>query len=64
MRYLLGDKGYYADSLRDAGATHVISGRCNRKCAVRYDKQRYRGRHLIENAFWLQMNPSLRIDTL
>jgi transposase len=55
MRYLLGDKGYDADSLRrslrDAGTTPVIPGRCNRKRAVRYDKQRYRGRHLIENAF-------------
>ncbi len=55
MRYLLGDKGYDADSLRralrDAGATPVIPGRCNRNRTVRYDKQRYRGRHLIENAF-------------
>jgi transposase len=48
-------KGYDADSLRrslrDAGTTPVIPGRCNRKRAVHYDKQRYRGRHLIENAF-------------
>ncbi len=55
MRYLLGDKGYDADSLRrslrDAGTTPVIPGRRNRKRAIRYDKQRYRGRHLIENAF-------------
>ena len=55
MRYLLADKGYDADrlrrSLRDAGAVPVIPGRRNRKRAVRYDKHRYRGRHLIENAF-------------
>ncbi len=55
MRYLLGDKGYDADSLRvlarNAGATPVIPGRRNRKRVVRYDKDRYRGRHLIENAF-------------
>ena len=55
LRYLLGDKGYDADSLRralrDAGATPVIPGRSNRKRSIRYDKQRYRGRHLIENAF-------------
>lgn len=55
MRYLLGDKGYDADHLRelarDAGATPVIPGRRNRKRAIRYDKQRYRSRHLIENAF-------------
>ncbi|NJR80843.1 IS5 family transposase [Sphingomonas sp. 36D10-4-7] len=55
MRYLLGDKGYDADRLRrlarDAGAIPVIPGRRNRKRAIRYDKQRYAGRHLIENAF-------------
>lgn len=55
MRYLLGDKGYDADSLRslarDAGATPVIPRRRNRKRIVRYDKERYAGRHLIENAF-------------
>ncbi|WP_408735067.1 IS5 family transposase [Acidomonas methanolica] len=55
MRYLLGDKGYDADLLRhlarEAGATPVIPGRRNRKRAIRYDEQRYRSRHLIENAF-------------
>ncbi len=55
MRYLLGDKGYDADSLRrslrEAGAIPVIPGRRNRKRTIRYDKQRYRGRHLVENAF-------------
>jgi transposase len=55
MRYLLGDKGYDADSLRrslrEAGAILVIPGRCNRKRTIRYDKQRYCGRHLVENAF-------------
>jgi len=55
MRYLLGDKGYDADrlrrSLREVGTTPVIPGRRNRKRAVRYDKRRYRDRHLIENAF-------------
>ncbi|WP_143051878.1 transposase, partial [Sphingomonas palmae] len=55
MRYLLADKGYDADrlrrSLRDAGGVPVISGRRSRKHTIRYDKDRYRGRHLIENAF-------------
>jgi transposase len=55
MRYLLADKGYDADqlrrSLREAGTTPVIPGRRNRKRAIRYDKERYRSRHLIENAF-------------
>ncbi len=55
MRYLLGDKGYDADQqrrlAREAGATPVIPGRRNRKSAIRYDEQRYRARHFIENAF-------------
>ena len=55
MRYLLGDKGYDADrlsrSLRESGTVPVIPGRRNRKRAIRYDQERYRGRHLIENAF-------------
>jgi transposase len=55
MRYLLADKGYDADrlrrSLRETGAVPVIPGRRNRKRTIRDDKQRYRGRHLIENAF-------------
>lgn len=55
MRYLLADKGYDADrlrcSLREVGAVPVIPGRRNRKRAIRYDKERYGGRHLIENAF-------------
>lgn len=55
MRYLLGDKGYDADQLRrvlrKTGTIPVIPGRRNRKRAIRYDKQRYRERHLVENAF-------------
>jgi transposase len=54
-RYVLADKGYDADalrrSLRQAGTVPVIPGRRSRKRAIRYDKQRYRDRHLIENAF-------------
>jgi len=54
-RYLLADKAYDADalrrSLRQTGAVPVIPGRRTRKRAIRYDKQRYRDRHLIENAF-------------
>ena len=55
MRYLLAHKGYDADRLRrslhDVGAVPVIPGRQNRKRTIRYDKDRYCGRHLIENAF-------------
>ena len=38
-------------SLRDVGAVLVIPGRPSRKRAICYDKERYRGRHLIENPF-------------
>ncbi|APX66108.1 hypothetical protein AV944_09985 [Sphingomonas sp. LK11] len=38
-------------SLHDAGAVPIIPGRRNRKRIIRYDKDRYRGRHLIQNAF-------------
>lgn len=55
MRYLLGDKGYDADalrrSLRQAGTVPVIPGRSNRKRAIRYNRDLYRDRRLIENAF-------------
>jgi transposase len=54
-RYVLADKGYDADALRravrEAGAVPVIPGRSTRKRRIVYDKSRYRGRHLIENAF-------------
>ena len=55
MRYLPGDKGCDAESLgrlpRESGTPPVIPGRRNRKRAIRDDQQRYRGRHLIGNAF-------------
>ena len=38
--------------LRNAGADPLIPGRRNRKRTIRYDKDSYRGRHLIENAFF------------
>jgi len=54
-RYVLADKGYDADalrrSLRRAGAVPVIPGRINRKRRIAYDKDRYKERHRIENAF-------------
>lgn len=51
MRYLLGGKGYAPDSLRKIlrkqGTSPFLPGRRNRKRAIRFDQQRYRGRHLI-----------------
>ena len=54
-RYVVADEGCDADplrrSLRQAGAVPVIPGRSKRKRAVRYDREHYRGRRFIENAF-------------
>jgi len=54
-RYLLADKGYDANNLRkylrQRAITPVIPGRSNRKRAIKYNKRRYKDRHLIENAF-------------
>jgi transposase len=54
-RYVLGDKGYDADALRqqlrDSGIVPVIPGRINRKRKISYDKGRYKERRRIENAF-------------
>ena len=54
-RYVLAEKGYDADalrrSLRQAGAVPVIPGRITRKKKIAYDRDRYRDRHLVENAF-------------
>jgi transposase len=51
----LADKGYDADalrrSLRQARAVPVIPGRITRKKKIAYDRDRYRDRHLVENAF-------------
>ena len=53
--YVLADKGYDANALRTmlrrVSVVPVIPGRRNRKRVIAYDKQRYRDRHLIENAF-------------
>jgi transposase len=54
VKHLLGDKGYDSDALRDdlrsQGVAPVIPGRSNRKKPIPLDKERYRERHLIENA--------------
>ncbi|NWG70101.1 MAG: transposase [Parvularculaceae bacterium] len=53
--FLIADKGCDANSfrrsLREAGMRPVIPGRSNRKRLIDDDKERYRDRHLIENAF-------------
>ncbi len=54
-KYLLADKGYDANALRtqlrQSAIIPVIPGRSNRKRTIQYDRERYKDRHLIENAF-------------
>jgi len=53
--YLLGDKGYDSDKIIEtatlAGMTVVIPPKSNRKKQRKYDKDLYKLRHLVENAF-------------
>jgi len=53
--HLLGDKGYDSDEIvekaRAQGMTAVIPPRKNRKTMRPYDKDLYKLRHLVENAF-------------
>jgi transposase len=52
---LLGDKAYdsnsFRKSLREDGVTPVIPGRANRKKPIRYDKEAYKGRNVIERCY-------------
>ena len=50
-RYVLADKGYDADALRQAGAVPEFPGRITRNRPVCHDRARYRDRHLVEKAF-------------
>jgi transposase len=53
--YLLADKGYDSDEIvkkaSNVGMTAVIPPRKNRKEQREYDKELYKKRHLVENAF-------------
>jgi len=55
VEWLLGDRGYDADwireALKDKGIRAYIAGRKQRKTAVRYDRRRYKRRHRIEIMF-------------
>ena len=52
---LIGDKAYdsnsFRKSLRQDGITPVIPGRANRKKHIRYDKEAYKGRNVIERCY-------------
>ncbi len=53
--HLLADKGYYSDEIVAAasarGMNPVIAPRSNRKNPRDYDRDLYKLRHLVENAF-------------
>ena len=53
--YLLADKGYDSDKIveraKSQGMKPVIPPRRNRKNQREYDKDIYKARHLVENAF-------------
>ena len=53
--HLLADRGYDSDEIvlkaKDLGMTPVIPPRKNRKNKREYDKDLYKCRHLVENAF-------------
>lgn len=55
IKKLLGDKAYdsnsFRKSLREDGITPVIPGRANRKKRIRYDKEAYKGRNVIERCY-------------
>jgi putative transposase len=52
---MLGDRAYDSAELRNwlgqRGTTAVIPNKCNRKKPFRFNKQAYKQRHRIENAF-------------
>ena len=52
---LLADKGYDTDAFRSylkkQGIMPVIPGKSNRKKRIRYDKEAYKGRNVIERCY-------------
>jgi transposase len=52
---LLADKGYDTDAfralLKERGIKTVIPGKSNRKKCIRYDKEAYKGRNVVERCF-------------
>ena len=55
IKAVLGDKAYdsnsFRKSLKDDGVKPVIPGRANRKKRIRYDKEAYKGRNVIERCY-------------
>lgn len=52
---LAADKGYDSDAfrsyLKQQGIKPVIPGKSNRKKRIRYDKEAYKGRNVVERCF-------------
>lgn len=55
VRELLADKGYDTDAfrayLKKQKIKTIIPGKSNRKKRIRYDKQAYKGRNVVERCF-------------
>ena len=55
VKCLIGDRGYDSDKIRNGleerDIQPFIPGRHNRKTEIDYDKELYKTRHRIENAF-------------
>ena len=55
FKELLADKGDDTDAIRaflkEKGIRSVIPGKSNRKNKIRYDKQAYKGRNVVERCF-------------
>ena len=55
VEHLIGDRGYDSNKIRsgleERGIQPCIPGRRNRKTEIEYDKELYKTRHRIENAF-------------
>lgn len=66
VRWLLGNRGYDADWLRDRlhdmGIRAYISDRKHRKTPVKYDKRRYKRRSCIERRLKNQKRAATRYD--
>jgi transposase len=55
IKQLLADKGYDSDAIRaflkELGIKPVIPGRSNRKKKIRFDKEAYKNRNVVERCF-------------
>jgi transposase len=64
---LVADKGYDTDAfrafLKERGIKTVIPGKSNCKKRIRYDKDAYKGRNVIERCFCRLIDSGGALDT-